>query len=117
MYDLYDNIVLDSINVFSKRYPDKSHEYVNKLILSLWQEIAKMSQDAAEELGREVQEKININSDKSKWSDLSLAFSIVYFRYYEVSLEEIRKVLDAVANEFEGKTMEEAMELLREPDL
>lgn len=53
----------------------------------------------------------------SKWSDLSLAYSMVYYRYYEVAQEGTRKVLEAVANEFEGKTMEEAMELLREPGL
>lgn len=56
MYDLYDNIVLDALNVFTKKYHDKSHEYVNKLIISLWQEIVKMPQTEAEKLGQEVQE-------------------------------------------------------------
>ena len=60
---------------------------------------------------------MDYNSDKSKWTDLAVAYCIVYILYDQATQKATRKVLEAIASEFEEKTLEEALELLREPDL
>ena len=117
VYEIYDHIILDTLNAFSKRYPDKSHAYVNEKIISLWQKIVEMSPADAKVLENEIEQEMDYNSDKSKWTDLAVAYCIVYILYDQATQKATRKVLEAIASEFEEKTLEEALELLREPDL
>lgn len=117
MYEIYDHIILDTLNAFAKRYPDKSHAYINEKILSLWRKIVEMSPADTKALEKKIEPEMDNNSDHSKWTDLAVAYCIVYIRYDQATQEATRKVLEAIASEYEENTLEEALELLREPDL